>query len=137
MIQQGLNQLLTSAAYFAQPIGEKRRDEKAFNKAQQEAEKRENEIYDALVEARKKERPVSDEQIEYAETLYVNRTKAAFARNPNKQTLENWHQAIMSREAQMEAIAEDRVRKRGRQKIRQNRRFKRLRNDIRAEEGLD
>ncbi len=136
MIQQGLNQLLTQSAYFLQPIGEKRRDEKAFKMAQQEAEKRENTILEQFEETQKLGHQVSDEQLEYAHNLYANRAKAQFERDPNQQNLQNWTQAIYSKEAMMESIAEERFVKQSEQKIRQEIAYEKLRKEIREKEGL-
>lgn len=132
MIQQGLNQLLTTAAYFSQPIGEKRRDEKAFNKAQQEADKRVEQIMEITGNAK-----MTDEQIEYAVNLQSNAAKAQFERNPTPETQQNWYAASQTKEETMEQLAQDRAEKREIQKIKQDIRFDELRKQLRKEAGLD
>ena len=137
MIQQGLNQLLTSTAYFMQPIGERRRDEKAFQMAQQEADKRTDTILEALGDRTGRGETVSDEQIEYAENLNVNQQKAMFERNPTQENLEKWHQAIMSKEDQMRTIAESNWQENAIQQIKQDIKFDKLKRQLRKEAGLD
>ena len=134
MIQQGLNQLLTQTAYFMQPIGERKRDEKAFNKAQEEAEKRENQILEQLEGSQNIKTQLTDEQIEYAENLLVNRSKAKFERDPNAENLNQWTQAILGKDDMMEAIAEERMERSLYQKAKQEARYGELRKQLKREE---
>lgn len=131
MIQQGLNQLLTQTAYFMQPIGERRRDEKAFNKAQEEANKRVAEIMEITEGAEN----LTDEQIEYAQNLQTNASKANFERNPTAETLQEWSAASRAKDDVLGQIAEDRWVKNATQQIRQELRYEKLRDRIKKTEG--
>lgn len=133
MIQQGLNQLLTSAAYFAQPIGEKRRDEKAFNKAQQESEKR----VEQIMEITGYKPPLTDEMLEYAQNLQANAAKAKFEREPSPANLKNWYESSETKEEVMAQLAEDRWKEKAIQQIKQDIKFEQLRTKLRKEAGLD
>ena len=144
MIQQGLNQLLTQSAYFLQPIGERRRDEKAFNKAQEEATKRTEQILEQTGTATN----LTDEQLEYAANLQSNAAKAQFERNPSPETFKEWSGASKAKEEIMGNIAEDRRAKEEKEKaerwkpeavkqINQEIEFDKLKWKLRKEAGLD
>lgn len=133
MIQQGLNQLLTSTAYFMQPIGEKRRDEKAFNKAQEEADKRTA----AILEQTGTAKNLTDEQLEYAANLQSNAAKAQFERNPTAENLAEWSSSSAAKDEIIGNIAEDRWQENAIQQIKQDIRFEKLKRQLRKEAGLD
>lgn len=133
MIQQGLNQLLTSTAYFMQPIGERRRDEKAFNKAQEEADKRTA----AILEQTGTAKNLTDEQLEYAANLQSNAAKAQFERNPTAENLAEWSSSSAAKDEIIGNIAEDRWQENAIQQIKQDIRFEKLKRQLRKEAGLD
>ena len=133
MIQQGLNQLLTSTAYFMQPIGERRRDEKAFKMAQEEADKRTA----AILEQTGTAKNLTDEQVEYAANLQSNAAKAQFERNPTAETLKEWSSSSGAKDEIIGNIAEDRWQENAIQQIKQDIRFEKLKTQLRKEAGLD
>lgn len=144
MIQQGLNQLLTQTAYFMQPMGERKRDEKAFNKAQEEAEKRTA----AILEQTGTATNLTDEQLEYAANLQSNAAKAQFERNPTAENLQAWSGASSAKEEIIGNIAEDRRERAEKEKkekwaktateqIKQDIEFEKLKWRLRKEAGLD
>lgn len=137
-LQESFNQLLTQAAYFTQPLGAKKRDEKAFQKAQEEAETRTDKAYELL--SNKKE-GLPEEIAAYATNLDVNRMKAAFERDPNEKNLEAWQQSIYAKEDLMGDYQEEKDRIKAEnwkveatKQIRQQLAFDALREQIKKEE---
>ena len=114
-----------------QPIGERKRDEKAFNKAQEEAEKRVSQIMEITEGAEN----LTEEQIEYAQNLQTNAAKAQFERNPTAENLQEWSGAIKAKEDVLGQIAEDRWTQNARAKVKQELRYEKLREQIKKAEG--
>lgn len=118
-IQGNINQLLNTAAYFAKPLGDKKRERQAnlAEQQRQEAfEKKQNSLISNIMET-SGSKAATDEQLEYAVNLQADMAKRQFEQNPTEETFHNWRISSDTKADVLDEIERDRLKTRMRRDI--------------------